>query len=1004
MRKLLLYLFFSIIINLGYSQSGTCLKFDGTDDFVAIEDMHYNTAHEITALTVSGWILAFPGEAGWSIADFDRSEYYNVEIGWHDQSTNVVNFATYSSSGGIHDMVGSTNVRDGKWHFITAVYDGTDKRIYVDGTLDATATNPHSGTGLGIGGSSTRYGFIGDGSEATSFNGSRNGFYFKGSIDEVSIWHQVLTVTEIGDLMNHEISSPSSETNLQAYYKFNDGSGQVLADASSNNYDGQLGSTTGVDTSDPTWLNVDAAVADKMGTFDGTSNYATINNTTDINTGSNYPNRTISVWFNATDISKSGKQVIFEEGGYINGFSIYVFNSRVYIAGWAESNSWSGTYFNSTSISSGTWHHAALVLSGSSTFTAYLDGVQIGTTTTSVSSLPSHSGDISIGRNGGTQFHDGDDNTVNSYFQGSIDELRIWNEARSLADIKDDIHRELLTPSTETNLVCNLRFNQSTGTTINDYSSQNNDGRLGSITWSDRTAPIPYFSIASGNWNTDASWASGQKAPTADWSRLNIKHDITLITNEDCEEITISSGASLTINATKTLTVNEKMTNKVGNTGLILKATSSGPASLIHNTNGIEAKVETYFDDLDAHYFISSPISDAISNMYFDQYMFTWNEPNYSWDNFSGTDIDLTVCKGFDVWNVDQQTATYSGTLNNGNQSIASLTRKSSPSSGEDPGFNLVGNPYPSVLDINELTYPTGISATSYVLRHSPKSYYSWSQGGTGDVQARYIQPGQGFFVEVTTTGATMSFTNSARTHTNLGSLDKKSGEIINEETIIITLSKNEYTDKAYIAFKENATEDFDNNYDASKLTGADENPYVFSYSNSNLKDKLAINSFPYPNENKVVPLGLILTNEGDYTLHFSNLNSFIGDPVFYLKDKVLNKVYNIQKDSIIAFNYRLGQTKNRFDIYFKKIEANEDFDKEFVVYVNNNRIYLSSIDEFEEETKVEIFNVLGEKVYNNHLGNVLNGIPVQWMSAYYFMQLQSAQGTFTEKFFLPQK
>jgi len=964
--------------------------------------MNYNTAHEITSLTVCGWVLAFPGEAGWSIADFDRSEYFNVEIGWHDQTTNVVNFATYSSSGGIHDMAGSTNVCDGKWHFITAVYDGTDKRIYVDGVLDATATNPHSGTGLGKGGSTTRYGFIGDGSEATSFNGTRNEFYFKGSIDEVSIWHQTLTATEIGDIMNHEISSPTSETNLQAYYKFNDGSGQVLADATSNNYDGQLGATTGVDTSDPTWLSVNAAVEDKMGTFNGTSNYATISNTTDINTGSDLPNRTISVWFNATDITKTGKQVVYEEGGHINGFSVYIFNSRIYIAGWAESNSWAGTYFNSTSISSGKWHHAALVLSGSSTFTAYLDGVQIGTTSTGVSSLPSHSGDISIGRNGSTQFHDGDDNTAGSYFQGSIDELRIWNEARSLADIKDDMHRELLTPSSETNLVCNLRFNQSSGTLINDYSSKNNVGRLGSITWSNRTTPIPYFSITDGNWNTDATWASGQKTPTNDWTRVNIKDDITLTANEECEEVTIQSGASLTINAAKTLTINDKITNNSDETGLILKATSSGPASLIHNTNGVKAKVESYFDDLDYHYFISSPISDAISNMYFDQYMFTWNEPDYSWDNFSGTDVDLTVCKGFDVWNVDQQTATYSGTLNNGNQSIGSLTRKASPGSGEDPGFNLVGNPYPSVLDINGLTFPAGIAATSYVLRHSPKSYYSWSQGGTGDLEARYIQPGQGFFVEVTTTGATMSFTNSARTHTGLGSLDKKSEEIINDETIIITLSKNDFKDKTYIAFRENATEGFDNNYDASKLTGAFENPYIFSYLNSSLKNKLAINSFPSPNENKVVPLGLRLPEDGEYSMLFSNLNSFSHKPVLYLKDNLLNKVYNLHKDSLITINYQKGQAEHRYDIYFKEIVADEFMDNHFIVYVSNDRIYVSSIAEYNGNSQVEIFNLLGQKIYENTLKNIENGIPIKWETSYYLMQIQSDQAKSTEKFFIP--
>jgi len=998
MKRGLFYILFGFIISMGYSQSGTCLKFDGTDDYVAIEDMHYTTTHGITELTVCAWVLAFPGEGGWSIVDFDRSEYYNVEIGWHDQGTNVVNFATYSSSGGIDDMPGKTNVRDGHWHFITAVYDGTDKRIYVDGVLDATESNPHSGAGLGKG--TTRYGFIGDGSEATSFNDKRNGFYYRGRIDEVSVWHRVLSGSEIQNIMNNEIANPTSEINLQAYYKFDDGSGQVLSNSASSNNNGQLGTTTGAEASDPSWENVNAAVADKMGSFNGIDQFDSINNTNDINTASKYNDRTVSVWFQASDITKNTKQVIFEEGGHINGLNIYIYNSEIYIGGWSEHNSWAGTYFKSAAISSGVWHHAALVLASGNTFTAYLDGVQIGTESSGVGPLAKHSGDICIARNGSTQFHDGDDNSVGSFFEGNIDELRIWNEARSLADIKAEMHRELLSPYSESYLVCNLRFNQSGGTFIDDYSSKNNDGQIGSNSWSDRTAPIPYFSVANGNWNADASWADGQKAPSRIWSRIELKHDITLTTDETCEELKINATASLTLNATKKLTVNGELKNLGGETALKIKASSAGPASLIHHSDGVEAQVETYLEQ-DAHYFISAPISDAVSNMYYDQYMYVWNEPNYTWDNFSETDVNLIPCKGYDVYCVSQDISTYSGTLNNGDQGVGGLTRKSSPASGEDPGFNLVGNPYPSVIDINGLTFPSGIAATSYVFRHSPKSYYFWSQGGTGDIEARYIQPGQGFFVEVTTTGATMSFTNAARTQTGLGSLDKNE-EIINAETIIVSISKDGFTDKAYIAFRDEATAGFDNNFDASKLTGAYELPYVFSYLNNQLKDKLAINSFPTPDEDQVVPLGVRLPEEGNYSLIFSNFNSFYSAPEFYLKDNLLNKVYDLHKDSIVNFSYQKGQSEHRFDLYFKKIVANEYMDNHFGVYIEGDRIYVNSVAEYDDNSQVQIFNLLGQKVYENTLGNIQNGIPIKWESSYYLIQIQSGATKDTEKFFIP--
>jgi len=381
--------------------------------------------------------------------------------------------------------------------------------------------------------------------------------------------------------------------------------------------------------------------------------------------------------------------------------------------------------------------------------------------------------------------------------------------------------------------------------------------------------------------------------------------------------------------------------------------------------------------------------------------MYTRNEPNYTWDNFSETDVDLTPCKGFDVYCVSQVISTYSGTLNNGDQSIGGLTRKANPNNGEAPGFNLVGNPYPSVLDINGLTFPSGIAATSYVLSHSRKTYYSWSQGGAGDIEARYIQPGQGFFVEVTTTGATMSFTNAARTQTGLGALDKNE-EIVNAETIIVSISKDGFTDKTYIAFRDEATADFDNNFDASKLTGSYELPYVFSYLNNQLKDKLAINSFPSPDEDKVVPLGIRLPEEGDYSLTFSNFNSFYSVPEFYLKDNLLNKVYNLHKDSIVNFSYQKGQSEHRFDLYFKKIVANEYMDNHFGVYIEGGRIYVNSVAEYDDNSQVEIFNLLGQRVYENTLGNIHDGIPLKWKSSYYLMRIQSGGSQNSEKFFIP--
>jgi|GEM_PF-6867642 len=190
----------------GYLGEG--LQFDGTNDYVAIHDLSYNQTAQIDALTVGAWVKTTVSGQGehdnWAIVDFDRSEYYNLFI-YGD--TGEVGFST-ATSGGIADMRGQTPVNDGKWHYVCVVFDASesiDKKIYVDGELDATQNSVPLDTGLGTG--TTRYGFIGDGSEASSFDGSRNNQYFQGTIDEVQIYHRALTASEIRSISRPTIST-----------------------------------------------------------------------------------------------------------------------------------------------------------------------------------------------------------------------------------------------------------------------------------------------------------------------------------------------------------------------------------------------------------------------------------------------------------------------------------------------------------------------------------------------------------------------------------------------------------------------------------------------------------------------------------------------------------------------------------------------------------------------------------------------------------------------------
>jgi len=181
------------------------LNFDSSHDFVYINDeMHFTNPNEIPAVTVSCWFKTFYSggsySSNWAFFDFDRSEYFNFYL---DPTDGKIGFSS-SATGytGQNDFYGTTTgLNDGQWHFASVVYDGSDKIIYVDGVEDNRWVNAMNG--LAFGTTTDRWGFFGDGSEASSVNGGRNNIYYSGNIDEIRYFDYAVAPDEINWLANY---------------------------------------------------------------------------------------------------------------------------------------------------------------------------------------------------------------------------------------------------------------------------------------------------------------------------------------------------------------------------------------------------------------------------------------------------------------------------------------------------------------------------------------------------------------------------------------------------------------------------------------------------------------------------------------------------------------------------------------------------------------------------------------------------------------------------------
>ncbi len=173
-----------------------CIEFPGAgSEYIAVRNLSYTEG--IPELSIAVWIKT-PQRS--MIASWDRSDYFRFAAG--DAAIDQTEFVAFDICCPLEDWHGNIVVTDDEWHHVAATFDGNIKRIYVDGKIDVE--QPTNTTGNTIGPKAERYGFIGVGSEATTFDGTKSpvGWAFKGLMDELFYFHRALSQEEIAHLAN----------------------------------------------------------------------------------------------------------------------------------------------------------------------------------------------------------------------------------------------------------------------------------------------------------------------------------------------------------------------------------------------------------------------------------------------------------------------------------------------------------------------------------------------------------------------------------------------------------------------------------------------------------------------------------------------------------------------------------------------------------------------------------------------------------------------------------
>jgi Ca2+-binding RTX toxin-like protein len=214
--------------------------------------------------------------------------------------------------------------------------------------------------------------------------------------------------------------------------------------------------------------------------FDGIDDYVVIPNSDAINFDNNQ-NFTVELWVkidpNQVDLDYVDNDILEKWSNAAPGtpdrpypFVIRYFRDTNTIQAARYDGTNGAGAVSITKFNDGQYHHIAFVKDGS-TLKLYIDGQLESSATDTTTGSTQNSSPLFVGRRGPSTY-----GPFDNHLKGEVDELRIWNVARTEKQIKGNLNRELT--GKENGLVGYWKFNGSNNNIAQDLTGNNNDGIL----------------------------------------------------------------------------------------------------------------------------------------------------------------------------------------------------------------------------------------------------------------------------------------------------------------------------------------------------------------------------------------------------------------------------------------------------------------------------------------------------------------------------------------------
>jgi hypothetical protein len=432
---------------------GKSVLFNGTgvDTAASHVDLPNNAYDTLTQGTISIWFK--PNDTGdvlqelFSVTDGSNTFDNALEINYLRNTDSIQIWQFFSST----TQLQSETVVPGSqtdWHHVVVTIDSTGNKVYIDGQIKSSTYT------FGTGATSSFFNSVSTGTTHYTLacgyddGGCLESELFEGYIDEVKIYSSALNADQVKAEYNHGASqvlgslsttsagvpdnSSSREfcvpgdtstcTPPSIHYPIDEGTGTAtIYDRSGNAVNGTMSGFTSTD-----W------VAGKTGSalsFDGVDNYITADNVADALASSSF---TISLWFKTSYSGAGAPEIIaFNTSACNNRLLLYV-NS----GGSLSTNNSLGTFTGAHTVNNGTWHHLVVEFDDPNNVIYVAVDAEVDISFSHTESITA-TDLFSIGQ----EYDGAGPCTTSNFFDGQIDEVRIYNYIRQTPQIIWDYNR-----------------------------------------------------------------------------------------------------------------------------------------------------------------------------------------------------------------------------------------------------------------------------------------------------------------------------------------------------------------------------------------------------------------------------------------------------------------------------------------------------------------------------------------------------------------------------------